>query len=416
MLHRRSITALAGLALGAALAAQDATTTPPATSPTERAPAGQAPTAPKSAADYVHDLGSDSFRLRIQAERGLRQLGQDALPELRKAADDGADAERQWRARRLVRQIERGDTGGLARRDAGDDSQPGQNGRRRSPGAAAPDDIQDRFDQLFRGLESDFGVDIPRSRFFRDDFFRDLQEQMQGLQQMPMAGGNGQSMSMQSGPDGVRVEIRSRNDKGEEESKVYEAPDLETFQQKYPGVLQQHGLGLGFGLGNGLRTLHFGNGLQGLGLPQGLAPMPLAHRGEAGDDDDEDDGQPAQAVVLPPAGKRLGVVVRPEIPKDLRDYLGLDGGLMVEQVQDGTLASSMQIKAGDIVLEIGGSKIASTKDVQDALGAIAAGAPVEVTLLRQGKALTVHADKPATHEAAPAPLAKRPGKTEGTIR
>jgi hypothetical protein len=50
-------------------------------------------------------------------------------------------------------------------------------------------------------------------------------------------------MSMQMGPDGVKVEVKTKNDKGEEETKTYEAPDMETFRAKYPGVLDGAGMG-----------------------------------------------------------------------------------------------------------------------------------------------------------------------------
>jgi hypothetical protein len=416
MLQRPTIAALASLVLGGAILAQEPTA--PARPESEQQ---KQETPTKSAADYVRDLGSDSFRARTQAERALRGMGKQALPELQKAVADGNDAEIQWRARRLVRQIERGDTGGLARRSDADQDQGQDQGQRR-PGTTRPpqwqgfDDLHERFDQLFRGLEGDFGVDIPRGRFFQDDFFRDLRDQMQDMQQhmqqMQSGVAKGQSMSMQMGPDGVRVEVKTRNEKGEEESKVYEAPDLQTFKQKYPDVLPEHGLGFGFsfggpGLRDGLRVWRGDTGGQPLHLF--TWPAPRSHDLKDQDLDDHDLAQPdAAPQVLPPAGKRLGVVVKPEIPQQVRDYLGIKGGLMVEQVQDGTLASALQLEAGDIVLDIAGTKIANTADVQQALGAIEAGKRVDVKIVRRGKELTVHADKPAAPaEATPAPLEKR---------
>jgi hypothetical protein len=319
-------------------------------------------------------------------------MGQDALPALRQAAENDTDAEVQWRARRLIRQIERGDSGGLGRREQGgrqaDEPRDPLRTRAQAPWTDPwGTDVQERFDRLFRDLERDFGMDVPRSRFFDDSFFKDLQEQMQemqqrmqGLQQGGTAGG--QSMSMQVGPDGVRVELKRKNEKGEEEKQVYEAPDLQTFEQKYPGVLQQHGLG-----GRFLFRGPFGGDFLR------IEPMPL-RRGQAAPPDAPEALDP---VVVPPPGKRLGVVVKQEIPAEVRSYLGLDDdvGLMVEQVQDGTLAKQLGIEPEDIVLKIAGRQIHGIPDVQEALGSVAAGGTVEVVLLRRGKQLEVRGSKPA---------------------
>jgi hypothetical protein len=337
--------------------------------------------AKKGLDDWVRELGSESFRVRIDAEKALRGLGEAALPALRKAAAESTDDEVQWRARRLVRQIEHGAEAGLQERDREAQEPPVaprrlQGQRRLPPGL--PDDMREHFEELFRHMEQDFGLDIPRARFFQDDFFRDLQEQMDaGI-------GRSQGLSMQIGPDGaVRVEVKQKNDKGEVESKVYEAPDLETFHKQYPGVLQQNGLGGGmqFWMGQPLRQ-------------RALQMQPLNPRGQL---------QPGLVVpppdvVTPPAadGPRLGVMVRPEIPADVREYLDLPEGegLMVEGVQPDSLAQALGLQRGDIVHKIGGTAVGSTADVQQALAAIEPGKPVEVHYIRRGAAKTATANRP----------------------
>lgn len=335
----------------------------------------------KPADDLVADLGNENFRVRIQAEQKLRAMGKEALPALRKAADGSGDPEVQWRARRLIRQIERGEEGGLGRRPAREERDLEPMDQRRMPF----EDMQRRFDDLFQQLERDFGMDIPRRRFFRDDFFQDLQSQMQDMEermrrwQGGMGQAPGQSMSVQIGPDGVRVEQRVKNERGEEERKVYEAPDLKTFREKYPGVLEESGLGgtrLFWGATPDLR-------LQPFAPQEPLRPLRLR--------------QQEPAAEAPPEGRRLGVVVRPEIAPELREYLGLrEGeGLMVEEVQPDTLAQTLGIEPRDIVLRIGDRAIAGTEDVQRALGEIAGGGKVEVTVLRSGQRKVLTATKPA---------------------
>jgi hypothetical protein len=409
----------ASLALSGLLSAQEPT--PPA--PKAGAETQQTPAKERSAADYVRDLGSDSFKARLQAEKALRAMGKDALPALREAAKEDKDAEAQWRARRLLRQIEHGENAGLDRRDDAPAPEPSigaRPGRVRTwfgPGMQG-EDMERRFDEVFRGLERDFGMDIPRQRFFQDDFFKDLQDQMDALRKQMQGVGAGahsqsQSMSMQVGPNGVRVEIKGKNEKGEEESKVYEAPDLDSFKQKYPGVLEEHGLQFSFGEGS-FPFQGFGNLPRAFAMPHAF-PQRLRH-GAPNDADDNnpdtrDDAQPApvDTVLPPPEGKRLGVRVAPQIPDGVRQYLGLaEGeGLQVEEVQPDTLASKLGVQKGDIVTRIGGATIGSSADVGKALGAIDAGKKVVVTVIRRGQELKLEAEKPAAPKADAGKLEKR---------
>ncbi len=361
---------------------------------------------------WIHDLGSGGFRTRLQAENELRKLGQKALPELRKAAEQTDDHEVQWRARRLVRQIERGGAPGLVQRTPSDrarsPAQPGQTGQ-----GWPADDVQQRFEQLFRDMEDQLGLDIPRSHFFEDDFFRDLQQQMQH-------GGGSQShgMSMQIGPDGaVRVEVQETDADGKAENKVYEAPDMDTFQQQYPGVLQRNGLGFGVRLWSGdepqqNRFFQLRRGASGDPFGKQLAPG--ARSAEPPVDADAD-----QQVR---SGQRLGVAVHPEIPAELREHLGLaDGvGLMVQSVAPDSLASSLGLRAGDIVLRIHERSIGSPADVQSALASIDAGADVAVAFLRKGTEQVASAKKPAAKPDAVVPkdgnLRPRTGSQPAKVR
>lgn len=368
----------------------------------------------------VRQLGSETFRERQEAEKVLRAMGKDALPALRAAAEQDGDAEVQWRARRLIRQIEESDAGALAPRAGGgqqaeadaQDAPRDVRGRARAVfPQGMPEDMQRRFDDLFVDLERDFGMDIPRARFFDDSFFRDLQQQIDDMQKgMSVAPfGEGRSMSMQMGPDGVKVEVKTKNDKGEEETKTYEAPDMETFRAKYPGVLDGAGMGGGFTF-----TLPNG-GMPSLG--QGLQRLRVLGPGTWGGPATK---PPAVdlSITAPPAGARLGVAIRPEVSQDLLEHLGLDGAIAVESVQEGTLAEALGIQPFDLVSRIGDKPIRSATDVQAALSGIEEGQDVAVTVWRKGKecALTAkkHAAKSqeskgseAAPDAAPSPLQKR---------
>ncbi|MEO6598084.1 MAG: PDZ domain-containing protein [Planctomycetota bacterium] len=396
---------LGGLGLGSRLPAQEsdpqAAPPPTATAPTT------APT--KTIEQSIADLGSDSYRTRLQAESALKKQGKAALPALRKAADDASDNEVQWRSRRLVRQIERGDEQGLVQRSKPDAQEPAARDLgARDPGArdsgSTPqlwtdrrrviEQMQQQFDSLFERFERDFGLDVPRAHFFQDNFFQDLQDQLESGK------GNSQGMSVQIDPDGaVHVEVNETNEKGETEKKIYDAPDLDSFHRQYPGVLQKNGLGLGLRplrdglfLGPNLRGWGFDiPGRQPVQQPWPWTRVPSQ----------PDAGQPPVDDAAPTEGKRLGLYVHPSIPAELRLHLGLEDsvGLMVESVQADSLAATLGLERGDIVTRIGAKSIGSTQDVQDALGGIESGQSVEVGFLRKGAAKTATAKKPAVDAA-----------------
>ncbi|MCB9877197.1 MAG: PDZ domain-containing protein [Planctomycetes bacterium] len=389
--------------------------------------APEAEKARPGAKHWIEQLGSDSYRERLEAERRLRELGDAAVPQLEAAAKDAADGEVQWRARRLLRQMQSGGGGGLVDRQRGGQGQPPQvsrpdGGTRAAPprlDQVAPDEMRDEFDRLFRRFEQDFGIDVPRGRFFSDDFFRDLQDQMQAMGQ----GGQSSGMSMQVGPDGVRVEVDEVGADGKTEKKVYEAPDMKTFREQYPDVLKQNGLGMGLDLQFGDRAPGFG-GLSGrLGpvvrgfdqqdLQPRVLPFDRARRAQRQQIDLQPDA--TAAAPLPPAGRRLGVVIR-ELPDQLREYLELDPsvGLMVAEVQDGTLAQDLGLQANDIVVKIGEQAIGSPADVQAALGALGKGDKVVVEFVRKGRRQT--AEAPKREDAEPVQEQPKQLQERGTIR
>src|SRR5262249_15429535 len=136
----------------------------------------------KTVAQWIEQLGSESYRSRLEAESALKEQGDKALPALKQAAENSKDPEVQWRARRLVRQLERSPDQGLRQRPQEPSAptpapQPGLRGQQwqQWPGM---EDLDSRFNDLFKSLERDFHMDIPRHRFFQDDFFKDLQSQM----------------------------------------------------------------------------------------------------------------------------------------------------------------------------------------------------------------------------------------------
>ncbi|MCR9248392.1 MAG: PDZ domain-containing protein [bacterium] len=387
----------------------------------------------QSVSEWIDELGAESYKRRVRAERALRDLGKAALPALQKAAEATADPEVQWRSKRLVRQIERGGSSGKA-----GDVEAREPGRRQAP--AAPGrrrglpEARDQFEDIFRRMERDFGVDIPRRRFFADDFFKDLDQQFRDLRDMQgRLQGMSQGMNMQVGPDGVRVEVMEQNEDGELEKKVYEAKDMESFQEQYPDVLK--GNGLSFDLSPfGLRSFQ-GSPWGALpfdeqNLPESWRPflqdrgnrrralMPFVQIDPDAFDSQDDPFAPFQRpsrrnvpneAAAPPAdGERLGVRIRDQIAPAVREFLGLEDGvgLMIEMVQDGTLGAALKLERGDIVTRIGGEAIGSAEDVRRALRAIPEGKDVKVEWIRRGHRCEDSVKKRFTAPEAVVPKAK----------
>lgn len=348
------------------------------------------PEASKDVAELLSQLGDADYQVRKKAEDALRQRGKDVLGALENAAEGHEDEEIRWRARRLAKQIQGGDSGALRKR--GDSEPEGTPGQRRQrifqgtpPRSGSGQDLDEHFNQIFERMEREFGIDVPRQRFFQDDFFKDLDRQMQDLRAHGRSG-QGSSMQMNMGPDGVKVRIEQRGEDGKAETKTYEAPSLEEFRAKYPDVAKQYldgeQRGMRFDM-PGFRVFRRAPGGQGQIVP-GVPFRDLEVQPEA----------VAPSVDEIPAGERLGVYVEP-IGDEVREHLGLDAtqGLRIKEAMSGGLGEQLGLGTGDILTEIGGTKICAIDDVRSALRGIAAGKPVEVKVYRKGKELTLSATK-----------------------
>lgn len=89
---------------------------------------------------------------------------------------------------------------------------------------------------------------------------------------------------------------------------------------------------------------------------------------------------------------RLGVMII-GLTQDLRHYFGTpdDRGLLVAHVAPGSPAASAGIKAGDVITAVKGRPVDEATDVISALQSAKKGDDVAVDLMRDHKALTVHA-------------------------
>jgi serine protease DegQ len=79
------------------------------------------------------------------------------------------------------------------------------------------------------------------------------------------------------------------------------------------------------------------------------------------------------------------------VAKQLRRAVGLDerDGLLVRDVEEGSPAEKAGVAEGDLIVAAAGKAVTSADDLFDALGAVAADAELQVTLLRGTEERTV---------------------------
>jgi serine protease Do len=83
-----------------------------------------------------------------------------------------------------------------------------------------------------------------------------------------------------------------------------------------------------------------------------------------------------------------------DLSDQLRDYFGVKQGVLVSSVESGTPAERAGVKAGDVIVEVGGQPVSSASDVTSALGKARDGA-IELHVVREKKDLRLKATIPA---------------------
>ena len=110
----------------------------------------------------------------------------------------------------------------------------------------------------------------------------------------------------------------------------------------------------------------------------------------------------------------LGVTIQPLTPELAKGFhVPGGGGALVSSVQDGSPAAQAGIKAGDVVTEYDGKKLAQPGDLSRLVAATAVGRQVPLTVVREGKtmSLQVHVarmDEPDQPKVAQSEQGKEP--------
>ena len=257
----------------------------------------------------------------VLAEAGRRA---DVHEVVKGWAADESNVELAWTAQLMLRELDADPPGSLRTfRSPRWNASP-------FPGFG-PRDLFEELDSLF-----DFG---PATPFKTLPQIKDLFLEGQGSSRS-------EGLSIEAGPDGVKVELRELVD-GKEEVKTYEAESMDALLEAHPELKDRIG-----GL-RGLRQVEPRTDLLGIRM-------------------------------LPPDARRAPV-------EGVREGLGLE----VVEVVPGTLADFLGLEVGDVVVSINGVEISSAEDVKRVLAEREKDAPVEVDVVSADEKNWTRTWKPA---------------------
>ncbi|MFH0777418.1 MAG: PDZ domain-containing protein [Candidatus Eisenbacteria bacterium] len=104
-------------------------------------------------------------------------------------------------------------------------------------------------------------------------------------------------------------------------------------------------------------------------------------------------------------GVRFGVEIA-DLNEQLREYFGVEGGVLVLNVTEGSAAERAGIKAGDIITGVGKTRVSDPSGLRELVRKYDAGDEVEIAVVRKGKALSLR----ATLEKGPGVIILKEGK------
>jgi len=325
---------------------------------------------PAQAESFDHRAWEERLATRDldERERAFAQLvdraGDDdaARDALRAWSTDANRPDLAWTARLALREVER---------------RPGTHLRAlRQFGGGAMGDLRGRFEELeqrFGGLDSMFG-----------ELQRDLDRLFQGAPAPGAAPRGGlrsrsESFRMQTGPDGVEIQIDEDVD-GETKTRTYKGRSMEEILEANPELKDR------IGTDPGTRFFLGGGGNQRGPAWRSPFGIPPGAQGGLGPDDDDRWNTPAKPLAPATPGKPrtdiLGVMyTKPSEEMRSRRSLEADVGLLVERTEPGTIASALGVQAGDVLVSLNGRALKDREDVVGALRERKAGDPVKLELV-----------------------------------
>jgi hypothetical protein len=361
-----SIAAISSVVLGATLVAQNQVQIQTPNPVRKLTKIGSAQSTPLSADGWREQISDSDLDAREQAfDRLVDAARKDA--DLRKTlhawADDRDAGELAWTARLALRELDSASSG----RGFHAFALPGGAQGFQFPAPFDPNEFFQQFDQI--DPQSWPGFDLNGSNF-------------------SFPGGNGsfdsQAFSLKVGPDGVKCTVKHNVD-GKEVTEEYEAESIDKLLEAHPELSDK----IHSGSGSFQSPFFSMPGRQG----NLLRVHPLTPLGKSGGANTQSNDTATDESVL--RTDILGVVVQP-LSEQETSQLDLDSGvgLRIERVVSGTIARSMGLQSGHVLVEMNGRTIHGLDDITEELKKRGSDGGIECVVIDRWGQRRTHAWKP----------------------
>ena len=373
----------------------------------------------------VKDLTSGDFERREKAQAKLKSFGSKAHPYLAKHRDH-SDPEARLRIRNLLDSPRK--VAPLKR----EDGTKVPRARRRSR-SDVPQSGVDPF-EIFRRYGAGGGIDLKnfkemersmeeRHRHLEETLREMLEGPSQGFR-FPTADSNSNhvrsSISLttpelghvQMVREGDKIQLTITSPNGDK--KTFNAPNVETFKSQHPavydelkgtGIFQQRGFARSW-------SFSFGGGQPRLPRSSPIRPRrgvtsPIERDSETGKD-----AAPTQPIPLKRSGERRLAPeatprAKPKLGATVREHSLKNGvDLLVERVTRGSLADSLGMRPGDVIMRVNGRSVRSMSELQKSVSAAEPKTMWNIWVRRDG-AVRILVNKGPSNRPAPSKPKKR---------
>lgn len=328
---------------------------------------------------WVRKLGHEEYRVREQAMKELEGVGAPARPHLERARES-SDPEVRWRAESLLERLGR---------ESETDRPSGSSGPEEERGGLRPveprrdrdqdsltrmrrdlSELDQRIEEMMRRLDEDFqrfGSSPRWSEWF--ERFEDELDQPGWTHRLELPPGASSSRSFSVMRNGDRLSIQI-DESGRVQAEIEEngarqtvkAETVEEFEKEFGDVLDRFGV-------ESLDAQLKGGFLR-------LRPVPRAWPFDL------------ERELQIPTGPRLGVRVG-MVDEVLRHHLGIREGLLIDQVEPGSIAARLGLERWDVLVTFNGQPLDGVETLRRALGEVTEGEGIEVEIVRRGQKQTL---------------------------
>jgi hypothetical protein len=304
----------------------------------------------------INNLSSDDITVRDKATDELKKVGSPALPFLDEAAKSN-DPEVAWRAKIVIKAIERAERKKQEKQDESPDSLPKKIG--------------------------------PTLRQFSNRFNITINNASPGTKSFALS---------QDSSGKVTVTITEYDKDGKQTSKTYTADSLEEFKKKYPEIAKEYGIGENPPSSIEIPNFEFdfediwkdfGNawGRRWDDLKKQIERLKELFR-RHNKDIPEEELTPQKPTIPPPTqpelSANLGICIE-NLSDSLKQQFNIENGVSVTSVEPNGLGEKTGLKQGDIIISVNDSQVKTIWECRRLIKTALENDKVKLTILRNDK-------------------------------